>query len=75
MKQALLQRFHRRSRRERINGGQFTNTGRKPRLVAEVSLALPREIDLSKDTVIGRDKSLHVFHEGDWYVFPIDSVN
>jgi hypothetical protein len=26
------------------------------RLVAEVSLVLPREIDLAKDTVIGRDK-------------------
>jgi hypothetical protein len=49
--------------------------GHDARLVAEVSLALPREIDLSKDTVIGRDKRLHVFQEDDWYVFSIDSVD
>jgi hypothetical protein len=45
------------------------------RSVAEVSLALPREIDLSKDKVIGRDKRLHVFQGDDWYVFSIDSLN
>jgi hypothetical protein len=49
--------------------------GHNAKLVAGVSLALPREIDLSKDTVIGRDKRLHVFQEDDWYVFSIDSVN
>lgn len=48
---------------------------REARLVAEVLLALPREIDLSKDAVIGRDESLHVFQGDDWYVFPIDSLN
>ena len=45
------------------------------RLVAAVSLALPRAIDPSKDTVIGRDKRLHVFQEDDWYVFSISSLN
>ena len=45
------------------------------RLAAEVSLALPREIDPSKDTVIGRAKRLHVFQGDDWYVFSIDSLN
>jgi hypothetical protein len=44
------------------------------RLVAEVTLVLPREIDLTKDAVIGRDKELHVFLGDDWYVFSIDSL-
>jgi hypothetical protein len=44
------------------------------RLVAEVSLVLPREIDLARDKVIGRDKGLHVFLEDDWYMFSIDSL-
>ena len=48
---------------------------RDARLVAEVSLVLPREIDLTKDTVIGRDRDLHVFLGDDWYVFSIDSLN
>jgi hypothetical protein len=44
------------------------------RLLAQVSLILPRELALSKDTVIGRDRSLHVFQGDDWYVFSIDSI-
>src|SRR6266436_4364443 len=48
---------------------------RDARLVAEVSLVLPREIDLTKDTVIGRDKGLHVFLGDDWYLFSIDSLD
>ena len=48
---------------------------RDTRLVAEVSLALPREIDLSRDSVIGRDKRLHVFQGDEWYVFSIDSLD
>jgi hypothetical protein len=41
----------------------------------QVSLVLPRSIDLRKDTVIGRDKQLHVFMDESWYVFSIDSVS
>ena len=48
---------------------------REAKLVAEVSLVLPREIDPSKDTVIGRDKRLHVIQDDDCYVFSIDSLN
>lgn len=48
---------------------------RDAKLVAEVSLVLPREIDLPKDTVIGRGKGLHVFLGDDWYVFSIDSLD
>jgi hypothetical protein len=48
---------------------------RNARLVAEVSLVLPREIDMTKDIVIGRDKGLHVFLGDDWYVFSIDSLD
>jgi hypothetical protein len=44
------------------------------RLGAEVLLALPREIDLTGDWVIGRDKQLHVFLGDDWYVFSLDSL-
>jgi hypothetical protein len=47
---------------------------RDARLVAEVSLILPREIDPTKDTVIARDRGLHVFLGDDWYVFSIDSL-
>jgi len=49
--------------------------GHDARLVAGVSLALPRAIDPSKDTVIGRDKRLHVFQGDDWYMFSIDSLS
>ena len=48
---------------------------REAGLVAEVSLVLPREIDLAKDTVIGMDKGLHVFLGDDWYVPSIDSLD
>ena len=48
---------------------------REATLVAEVSLVLPRSIDGSKDTVIGRDNKLHVIQDDDWYVFSIDSLN
>jgi hypothetical protein len=44
-------------------------------IVAEVSLILPREIDLTRDRVIGRDKLLHAFLGDDWYVFSIDSLS
>ena len=44
------------------------------RLGAEVLLALPREIDLTGDWVIGRDKQLHVFLGDDWYVLSLDSL-
>jgi hypothetical protein len=43
-------------------------------LAAQVSLALPRGIDPTKDAVIGRDKGLHVFLGDDWYVFSLDSL-
>jgi hypothetical protein len=43
------------------------------RLGAEVLLAVPREIDLTRDWVIGRDKQLHVFLGHDWYVLSLDS--
>ena len=39
---------------------------RDARLVAEVWLVLPREIDLAKDTVFGRDKGPHVFLVDGW---------
>jgi hypothetical protein len=43
-------------------------------LIGEVSLVLPKEVDLTKATVIGRDRKLHVFSNDDWYVFSIDSL-
>jgi len=42
--------------------------------IAEVSLVLPSEVDLSKARVIGRDKELHVFFGDEWFVFSIDSL-
>lgn len=42
--------------------------------VAEVDLVLPDKVDLTKATVIGRGKELHVFSGDDWYLFSIDSV-
>jgi hypothetical protein len=39
------------------------------RLGAEVLLALPHEIDLTRDLVMGRDKQLHVFLGDDWTCF------
>ena len=42
--------------------------------IGEVSLVLPSDIDLSKATVIGRDRTLHVFSNDEWYVFSIDSL-
>ena len=45
------------------------------RLVAEVSLVLLREIDLTRDKVIGRDEGLHVFLEDTWYRFSIDLLH
>jgi hypothetical protein len=44
------------------------------RLGAEVLLAVPREIDLTGDWVIGRDEQLNVFLGHDWYVFSLDSL-
>jgi len=44
------------------------------RLDAEVSLVLPREIDVARDSVIGRDKQLHVFLDDHWFVFSLDSL-
>lgn len=43
------------------------------KLIANASLVLPRQIDLRKDRIIGRDDSLHVFLEDDWYKFSIQS--
>jgi hypothetical protein len=43
-------------------------------LIGKVSLVLPKEVDLTKATVIGRDRTLHVFSNDDWYVFSIDSI-
>lgn len=42
--------------------------------IAEVDLTLPDKVDLTRATVIGRGKDLHVFSGGHWYVFSIDSV-
>jgi hypothetical protein len=44
------------------------------RLDAEVSLVLPREIDVARDSIIGRDKQLHVFLDDHWFVFSLDSL-
>jgi len=44
-------------------------------LIGDVSLVLPKEVDLAKATVIGRNRELHVFFNDDWYVFSIDSLN
>jgi len=41
------------------------------RLDAEASLVLPREIDVARNSVIGRDKQRHVFLEDDWFVFSL----
>lgn len=38
-------------------------------LVAEVSLKLPDNVDLSKARVIGRNDELHVFSDDEWYRF------
>jgi hypothetical protein len=46
----------------------------KTEQVSEVFLALPRGIDLNKCSVIGRENSLHVFSNDDWFVFSIDSL-
>jgi hypothetical protein len=43
-------------------------------LVADVSLVLPNEVDTTKPRVIGRGRELHLFSDGDWYVFSIDSL-
>lgn len=44
-------------------------------VAAEVTLALPNDVELSKSSVIGRDNKLHVFYEDDWYAFSADSVS
>ena len=44
-------------------------------LVAQVSLVLPAEIELSKSTVIGRDEALHVISGDHWYQFSIESLD
>jgi hypothetical protein len=43
-------------------------------LTADVSLALPDEVDLSQSKVIGRDTELHVFFQDHWYQFSIKSL-
>ena len=45
------------------------------KLIAEVSLVLPREVELSKAQVICRNEGLHVFCGDDWYFFSIDSLS
>jgi hypothetical protein len=44
------------------------------KLVSDVSLVLPREVDPTHDIVIGKGKELHVFLGDDWFVFSIDSL-
>jgi hypothetical protein len=48
--------------------------GRAAKQIADVSLVLPSEVDLSKARVIGRGKELHVFSGDDWFVFSIDPL-
>jgi hypothetical protein len=45
------------------------------KLIAEVSLVLPQEVELAKSQVICRNEGLHVFCGDDWYFFSIDSLN
>lgn len=52
----------------------FNVGDRDTELAAHVSLVLPPEVDLSKSTVIGRDRELHVFSRDDWYRFSIESL-
>jgi hypothetical protein len=42
--------------------------------VAQVTLVLPSEVDISKTVVIGRDNKLHVFFDDTWYIFSADSI-
>lgn len=44
------------------------------RIIADVSLALPDDVDLSTATVLGRGGDLHVFHDDDRYRFSTDSL-
>lgn len=48
--------------------------GRDAELLTRVSLHLPRTVDLSNATVIGRADVLHVFFEDDWYKFNVGSI-
>jgi len=44
------------------------------KFVAQVTLVLPSEVDISKAVVIGRDNKLHVFFDDTWYIFSLDSI-
>jgi len=43
-------------------------------LIADVSLALPGNVDLAQARVIGRNDELHVFSGDDWYRFSVNSL-
>jgi hypothetical protein len=52
----------------------FEIDGDSTKLVANISLVLPIEVDLSKSTVIGRDTELHVISGDDWHRFSLESL-
>lgn len=43
-------------------------------LVAQVFLAFPKPVDLTRAKVIGRGKELHVFSDDEWYRFSVESI-
>jgi len=49
-------------------------TDRGAETIADVSLEIPKNIDLRKDVVIGRDADLHVFLGSDWYRYSLESL-
>jgi hypothetical protein len=60
--------------RDQTTAKLFEIADKKVELAAHVSLVLPRDVDLSKATVIGRNAELHVFSEDDWYRFSIEAL-
>lgn len=59
---------------DRRTGCQLVELGEADaELVAEVSLALPEELNLAKATVIARDAHLHLIAGDDWYRFSLES--
>lgn len=46
----------------------------KASTIAEISLILPDEVDLSKAIVVGRDMNLHVIFKDEWYKFSLESL-
>jgi len=59
---------------ERTTCKLFNISDEAAELVADVSLVLPTEVELSKSTVIGRNAELHVFSGDVWYRFSIESL-